>query len=76
MHVEGSGKSTQLSMLEMKLRLAGYDVVTTCWNSSSMMSESIKGAKRMRRMRRRTFALTQAADITEQLYDLVIPALR
>ena len=46
--------------MEEKLRSAGFDVVLTGWNSSSMMGESIKNAKRMRRMRRRTFALSQS----------------
>ena len=73
--LDGSGKSTQLKKVEEKLRSAGFDVVLTGWNSSSMMGESIKNAKRMRRMRRRTFALSQSADLSEQLYDLILPAL-
>jgi dTMP kinase len=44
--LDGSGKSTQMEMLKEELEAKGLKVVVTTWNSSDMVSEAVKKAKK------------------------------
>jgi dTMP kinase len=44
--VDGSGKSTQLDLLRNWLESKGKSVIFTEWNSSVLISKTIKQAKR------------------------------
>ena len=44
--VDGSGKSTQISLLKKWLESEGYSVFFTEWNSSELVKETTKEAKK------------------------------
>ena len=44
--VDGSGKSTQVSLLRKWLEAEGYSVFYTEWNSSELVKETTKEAKK------------------------------
>jgi len=64
--VDGSGKSTQLDWIHDKLCADGYQVVVTRWNSSAMLSETIKRAKRAHKLTPITFSIMQVTDLSNQ----------
>ena len=44
--IDGSGKSTQLALLRDWLKASGKDVIYTEWNSSPLISQTTKLAKK------------------------------
>ncbi len=74
--LDGSGKSTQMQRLKEDLESRGVEVVETSWNSSDLASEAVKKAKKARALDPRTFALMNAADLSDRLDKVVLPALR
>ena len=44
--LDGSGKSTQLALLRDWLKATGQDVIFTEWNSSELISQTTKLAKK------------------------------
>ncbi len=74
--LDGSGKSTQLEMLRESLEAQGAKVVTTRWNSSELVSEVVKKAKRERTLTPASFAALNAADLSDRLENVILPALR
>ena len=44
--IDGSGKSTQLALLRDWLKSTGHDVIFTEWNSSELISQTTKLAKK------------------------------
>ncbi|MDE2291466.1 MAG: dTMP kinase, partial [Elusimicrobia bacterium] len=74
--LDGSGKSTQLEMLRESLEAQGAKVVTTRWNSSELVSEAVKKAKRERTLTPASFAALNAADLSDRLENVILPALR
>ena len=44
--IDGSGKSTQLALLRDWLKNTGQDVIFTEWNSSELISQTTKLAKK------------------------------
>ena len=73
--LDGSGKSTQMEMLKEELEAKGLKVVVTTWNSSDVVSEAVKKAKRERAMTPKTFSLLHASDLADRLDKVIIPAL-
>ena len=44
--IDGSGKSTQIELLDSWLKSCGVDVILTQWNSSELISNTTKKAKK------------------------------
>ncbi|MBS1992023.1 MAG: dTMP kinase [Cyanobacteria bacterium SZAS LIN-3] len=74
--VDGSGKSTQLDLLRNHLEATGQSVIFTEWNSSKLISKTIKQAKRANSLIPATFSLLHAADFADRLENIIIPALK
>ena len=60
--IDGSGKSTQLSLLAQWLRGLGYPVVFSEWNSSPVVKAATSRGKRRRILTPLTFSLIHATD--------------
>lgn len=74
--VDGSGKSTQLDLLRNWLTARGQSVIFTEWNSSTLISKTIKQAKRSNSLIPTTFSLLHATDFADRLENIIIPALK
>jgi dTMP kinase len=74
--VDGSGKSTQLDLLRNWLESRGQSVIFTEWNSSVLISKTIKQAKRSNSLIPTTFSLLHATDFADRLENIIIPALK
>lgn len=74
--VDGSGKSTQLNLLRNWLEDRGQKVVFTEWNSSKLISKTIKEAKRSNSLIPVTFSLLHATDFADRLENIIKPALK
>jgi dTMP kinase len=74
--VDGSGKSTQLDLLRNWLEAKGKNVIFTEWNSSKLISKTIKQAKRSNSLIPVTFSILHATDFADRLENIIIPALK
>jgi dTMP kinase len=74
--VDGSGKSTQLNLLRNWLEAKGHSVIFTEWNSSKLISKTIKEAKRNNTLIPVTFSILHATDFADRLENVIIPALK
>ncbi len=74
--IDGSGKSTQLSLLHRWLMGERYPVRFSEWNSSLLMKAVTKRGKKRRILTPTTFCLTHAADFADRTERDIIPALR
>lgn len=74
--IDGSGKSTQLLLLERWLRSRGYPVHLTEWNSSRLVRRSMKRGKRKDLLTPTTFSLLHAVDFADRLAYQILPPLK
>ena len=74
--IDGSGKSTQLAILRDWLKSLKQDVIFTEWNSSDLISQTTKLAKKKNLLSPRTFSLLHAVDFADRLEQIIIPALK
>jgi len=74
--IDGSGKSTQLALLRDWLKAKGLDVIFTEWNSSDLISQTTKKAKKKNLLSPRTFSLLHAVDFADRLEQVIIPAMK
>ncbi len=74
--IDGSGKSTQIDLLYSWLQELNQDVILTSWNSSDLISETTKRAKKKNLLSGRTFSLLHAVDFADRLERIIIPALK
>ncbi len=74
--IDGSGKSTQLIILRDWLKSRKQDVIFTEWNSSDLISQTTKLAKKKNLLSPRTFSLLHAVDFADRLEQIIIPALK
>ncbi len=74
--IDGSGKSTQLALLRDWLKSNGQDVIFTEWNSSPLISQTTKLAKKKNLLSPRTFSLLHAVDFADRLKQVIAPALK
>lgn len=72
---DGSGKSTQINILQEWLKCKGYGVKISEWKSSELMAEVIDDAKQRNLFNANTFSLMYASDFAFRLENMVIPAL-
>lgn len=74
--IDGSGKSTQLILLERWLRARGYPVRFTEWNSSRLVRQSLRRGKRKNLLTPTTFSLLHAVDFADRLTYNILPPLK
>ena len=74
--IDGSGKSTQLQLLNKWLLSMNYRVFFTEWNSSALVKETIKRGKRKDILTPTTFSILHATDFADRLAHLIIPPLK
>ena len=72
--IDGSGKSTQLKILHDWLLQTTKDVIFTEWNSSRLISQTTKLAKKKFMLSPRTFSILHAVDFADRLEQTIIPA--
>jgi dTMP kinase len=74
--IDGSGKSTQLLLLERWLVAQGYRVHLTEWNSSLLVRRSMKRGKKKDLLTPTTFSLLHAVDFADRLTYQIVPPLK
>jgi dTMP kinase len=74
--IDGSGKSTQLQLLQRWLVSQGHTVFFTEWNSSRLVKETTKLGKKNRTLTPLTFSLIHATDFADRLFYNMIPPLK
>src|SRR5437588_12581273 len=71
---DGSGKSTQLALLHQWLKAEGYPVFFSEWNSSPLVKDTTRRAKKRRLFTPTTFSLLHAKDFADRTErDIVTP---
>lgn len=74
--IDGSGKSTQLSLLQQWLRREGYMVFFSEWNSSPLVKETTSRGKKKQMLTPTTFSLIHATDLADRIERHIIPPLK
>jgi dTMP kinase len=74
--IDGSGKSTQLLLLERWLSARGYPVRFTEWNSSPLVRRAMKRGKKKDLLTPTTFSLLHAVDFADRLTYQIVPPLK
>lgn len=74
--IDGSGKSTQISLLSQWLRLRGYAVSFSEWNSSPLVRETTRRGKKKEMFTPTTFSLIHATDFADRLERYILPLLK
>jgi dTMP kinase len=74
--LDGTGKTTQIELLRKHLAQRGYPAVITSWNSSRIISKSIKRAKKARLLTPYLYSALHAADFLYRLEHVILPALQ
>jgi dTMP kinase len=73
---DGSGKSTQLTLLYQWLKAEGYPVFFSEWNSSPLVKATTKRAKKRHLFTPATFSLLHATDFADRTERDIIPPLK
>lgn len=73
---DGSGKSTQLGLLYQWLKAEGYPVFFSEWNSSPLVKNTTKRAKKRHLFTPATFSLLHATDFADRTERDIIPPLK
>jgi dTMP kinase len=74
--IDGSGKSTQIHLLDKWLRNLGLRVFNTEWNSSDVVKEITSKGKRKGLLTPTTFSLLHATDFADRFERNIFPLLR
>jgi dTMP kinase len=74
--IDGSGKSTQLSLLSQWLRSEGVAVAFSEWNSSPLVRETTRRGKRKEMFTPFTFSLIHATDFADRMEGYILPLLK
>ncbi|MGI0090291.1 MAG: dTMP kinase [Nitrososphaerales archaeon] len=74
--IDGSGKSTQLHLLDKWLRTKGLLVFATEWNSSDVVKEITSKGKKKALLTPTTFSLLHATDFADRYERNIEPLLR
>jgi dTMP kinase len=73
---DGSGRSTQIQLLQAWLESKGFAVESVGLKRSDLVSEELEEARQGNSLARTTMSLFYATDFADQLENKVIPALR
>jgi dTMP kinase len=74
--IDGSGKSTQLTLLAQWLRSLGYPVLFSEWNSSPIVRDTTRRGKRRKILTPLTFSLIHATDFSDRVEREILPSLK
>jgi dTMP kinase len=74
--VDGSGRATHLDLLEFWLKVQGYAVVRSDWNSSKLVSKTIRDARKQQSLTPLTYSVLHATDVAARQESDIIPALQ
>ncbi len=74
--VDGSGKSTQVRLLQHWLEAQGYPVFFTEWNSSELVRDATRQGKKKNTLTPTTFSLLHATDLADRLAYQILPPLK
>src|SRR5919108_902664 len=74
--IDGSGKSTQIGLLEKWLQFKGIQVFLTEWNSSEMVRQITSKGKKRGTLTPTTFCLLHATDFADRYERNIFPLLR
>lgn len=74
--IDGSGKSTQIRLVQRWLQAQGYDVFFTEWNSADLVKETTRKGKKKRTLTPTTFSLLHATDFAHRLLTNILPPLK
>jgi len=74
--IDGSGKSTQLSLLHKWLESRGYGVVFSEWNSSPLVKDTTKLGKKKKMLTPATFSLIHSTDFADRTEKSILPLLK
>lgn len=74
--IDGSGKSTQISLLSRWLRSQGYAVAFSEWNSSPLVRQTTRRGKKKAMFTPTTFSLLHATDFADRTERYIVPLMR
>src|SRR3954465_11323414 len=74
--IDGSGKSTQLSLLSHWLRSQGYAVAFSEWNSSPPVPQTPRRGKKKEMFTPTTFSLIHATDFADRMESYILPPVQ
>ncbi|MCZ2076349.1 MAG: thymidylate kinase [Bryobacteraceae bacterium] len=74
--IDGSGKSTQISLLSQWLRSKGIAVAFSEWNSSPLVRETTRRGKKKEMFTPSTFSLIHATDFADRLERYIVPLMK
>jgi dTMP kinase len=74
--IDGSGKSTQLMLLQKWLESEGYVASFSEWNSSPLVREVTRRGKKKKMLTPMTFSLIHATDFADRTEHHIIPPLK
>src|ERR1700704_5176011 len=74
--IDGSGKSTQIALLSQWLRLRGYAVAFSEWNSSPLVKETTRRGKKKEMFTPTSFSLIHATDFAHRMERYIVPLLQ
>ena len=74
--IDGSGKSTQIRLLEKWFSYNKFNVFRTEWNSSELVKEITSKGKKKERLTPTTFSLLHATDFADRYERNILPLLR
>ena len=74
--IDGSGKSTQLSLLHRWLESEGHAVVFSEWNSSPLVKNVTRRGKKKKILSPMTFSLIHATDFADRTEHQIVPPLK
>lgn len=73
---DGSGKSTQLSLLNQWLKTERYPVFFSEWNSSPLVKDTTRRSKKRHLFTPTTFSLLHATDFADRTERDIVPPLK
>ena len=74
--IDGSGKSTQITLLSHWLRARGYAGAFSEWNSSPLVQQTTRRGKKKEMFTPTTFSLIHATDFADRLESYVLPLVK
>ena len=74
--IDGSGKSTQISLLSHWLRSQRYAVVFSEWNSSPLVRQTTRRGKKKEMFTPTTFSLIHATDFADRMESYILPLVK
>jgi dTMP kinase len=74
--IDGSGKSTQITLLSHWLRAQGYAVAFSEWNSSPLVRQATRRGKKKAMFTPTTFSLIHATDFADRLESYILPLVK